>query len=112
MQTAEITEPDFYFTYFHSSWIPNPTQPDGYNRWRYINPEVDRLTMAARRELDRPKRVALYDQIQRIVADDLPVIPLFHEDNVVLMNQDIEGFRITPNARLGGLRDASKRARD
>jgi peptide/nickel transport system substrate-binding protein len=112
MQTAEITEPDFYFTYFHSSWIPTAENPDGYNRWRYINPEVDRLTMLARRELDRAKRVVLYDQIQRIVADDVPVVPLFHEDNVVLINQDVEGYRITPNARLIGLRDASKRIRE
>ena len=42
MQTAEITEPDFYFTYFHSSRIPSRRNPDGYNRWRYRNAEVDR----------------------------------------------------------------------
>ena len=52
---------------------------------------------------------SIYDQIQRIIAEDVPVIPLFHEDNVVLMNQDVQGFTITPNARLVGLRDAWKR---
>lgn len=109
MQTAEITEPDFYFTYFHSSWIPNAKNPDGYNRWRYVNPEIDRLTEAGRRELDRQKRIGIYDQIQRIVADDVPVIPLFHEDNVVLLNQAVEGYEITPNARLVGIAKATKR---
>jgi peptide/nickel transport system substrate-binding protein len=108
MQTAEITEPDFYFTYFHSSWIPSKDNPDGYNRWRYRNPEVDRLTDAGRHELDRDKRKAIYDRIQRIVAEDVPVVPLFHEDNVVLMNVDVQGYTITPNARLIGLRDAFK----
>ncbi|HEX2686623.1 MAG TPA: ABC transporter substrate-binding protein, partial [Kofleriaceae bacterium] len=29
MQTAEITEPDYYYMYFHSSWIPTPANPDG-----------------------------------------------------------------------------------
>jgi len=111
MQTAEITEPDFYFTYFHSSWIPSERNPDGYNRWRYINPEVDRLTAEGRRELDRDKRIAIYDQVQKIIAEDVPVVPLFHEDNVVLTNQDVEGYTITPNARLIGLRDATKRPR-
>lgn len=109
MQTAEITEPDFYFTYFHSSWIPNDKNPDGYNRWRYINPEVDKLTEAGRRELDRTKRIAIYDRVQRIVAEDVPVVPLFHEDNVVLLNQDVDGYTITPNARLIGIATASKR---
>ncbi len=109
MQTAEITEPDFYFTYFHSSWIPSTQNPDGYNRWRYINAEVDKLTEAGRRELDRSKRIEIYDRIQRIVAEDVPIIPLFHEDNVVLMNRTVENYEITPNARLIGIATASKR---
>ncbi|MEO8706383.1 MAG: ABC transporter substrate-binding protein [Kofleriaceae bacterium] len=108
MQTAEITEPDFYFTYFNSSWIPSKENPDGYNRWRYINAEVDQLTDAGRHELDLEKRKAIYDRVQRIVAEDVPVVPLFHEDNVVLMNVDVQGYTITPNARLIGLRDAFK----
>jgi len=108
MQTAEITEPDFYYTYFHSSWIPSAQNPDGYNRWRYRNPEVDRLTEAGRREVDVDKRRALYGEVQRIVALDVPIVPLWHEDNVVLSNVDVQGFTITPNARLIGLRDAWK----
>ncbi len=109
MQTAEITEPDFYFTYFHSSWIPSAANPDGYNRWRYVNPEVDRLTEAGRRELDVAKRKTIYGEVQRIISQDVPVVPLWHEDNVVLSNTDVQGFTITPNARLIGLRDAWKR---
>jgi peptide/nickel transport system substrate-binding protein len=112
MQTAEITEPDFYFTYFHSSWIPSAKNPDGYNRWRYTNPEIDRLTAEGRREGDRAKRIEIYDRVQRIIADEVPIVPLFHEDNVVLSNIDVEGYTITPNARLIGLRDARKRRAD
>ena len=109
MQTADITDPDFYFTYFHSSWIPSAKNPDGYNRWRYTNPEVDRLTEQGRGELDRTRRKAIYDQVQTLVARDLPIIPLWHEDNVVLTNVDVQGYTITPNARLVGLRTAWKR---
>jgi peptide/nickel transport system substrate-binding protein len=109
MQTAEITEPDFYFMYFHSSWIPTPKNPDGFNRWRYRNAEVDRLTKAGREELDRDKRIAIYADVQRQVAEDVPVVPLWHEKNVVLSNVDVQGYRMTPNARLTGLRDVTKR---
>lgn len=110
MQTAEITEPDYHFTYFHSSWIPSSTKPDGYNRWRYINPEVDRLTTDGRHELDLGKRKQIYSAVQKIVANDVPIIPLWHEDNLVLSNTDVKGYRLTPNARLIGLRDAYKLA--
>jgi len=109
MQTTDITEPDFYFMYFHSSWIPTPANPDGFNRWRYRNTEVDRLTTEGREELDREKRIQIYAEVQRLVAEDVPVVPLWHEDNVVLSNIDIQGYTITPNARLIGLRDVTKR---
>jgi len=108
MQSSEITEPDFYYFYFHSSRIPDAKDPDGGNRWRYRNAEVDRLTLAGRNELDRDKRKAIYAQVQRIVAEDLPIIPLWHEDNVALSNVDVQGYTIVPNARFVGLIGASK----
>jgi peptide/nickel transport system substrate-binding protein len=108
MQTAEITDPDFYFMYFHSSWIPTPGNSDGFNRWRYRNAEVDRLTLAGREELDPDARIRIYGQVQRLVAEDVPVVPLWHEDNVVLSNVDVQGYTLTPNARLIGLRDITK----
>jgi peptide/nickel transport system substrate-binding protein len=108
LQSSEITEPDFYYFYFNSSRIPDAKDPDGGNRWRYRNAEVDRLTDEGRRELDRDRRKAIYAQVQKIVATDLPIIPLWHEDNVVLSNVDVQGYTIVPNARFVGLIGASK----
>ena len=108
MQTTDITDPDFYFMYFHSSWIPSEDAKDGFNRWRYRSPLVDRLTLAGRQELDRARRKQIYDQVQRQVAEDVPIVPLWHEDNVVLSNADVRGYTLTPNARLSGLRSVTK----
>jgi peptide/nickel transport system substrate-binding protein len=108
MQTTPITEPDFYFFYFHSERIPDAKDPDGGNRWRYRNADVDRLTAAGRRETDRAKRIEIYAQVQRLVARDLPIVPLWHEDNVVLSNVDVQGYAISPNAGLFGLVTARK----
>jgi peptide/nickel transport system substrate-binding protein len=108
MQSPEITEPDFYFWFFHSSRWPSPRDPDGSNRWRYKSAEIDRLVEAGRSELDATRRRQLYADIQRIIADDLPIIPLWHEDNVVLSNVDVQGYTIVPNARLVGLTQVSK----
>lgn len=109
MQTAELNEPDYYYFYFHSSRIPSPKNPDGGNRWFYRNPEVDRLTEAGRAELDPVKRKALYADVQRMVAEDVPIVALWHEDNIVLANEGVQGYRITPNARLVGLSSTEKR---
>lgn len=109
MQTTQITEPDFYFMYFHSSWIPSAKAPDGFNRWRYRSAEVDRLTAAGREELDRARRIAIYAEVQRLVAEDLPIIPLWHESNITLSNIDVQGYAMTPNARLVGLQNVTKR---
>jgi peptide/nickel transport system substrate-binding protein len=109
MQSAELNEPDYYYFYFHSVRIPDAKNPDGGNRWRYRSREIDRLTEAGRRELDPVKRKAIYAEAQRIVAEDLPIIPLWHEDNLVLSNADVQGYRITPNARIEGLAGTWKR---
>ncbi|WP_019936650.1 ABC transporter substrate-binding protein [Bordetella sp. FB-8] len=46
----------------------------------YVNPKIDALFMAAVRELDDDKRKAIYDQVQQILVDDVPVAWL-HEIN-------------------------------
>jgi peptide/nickel transport system substrate-binding protein len=107
MQTADITEPDFYFMYFNSSWIPAAPKFDGFNRWHYRSAVVDRLTLAGREQVDRDKRRQIYDEVQRQVAQDVPVVPLWHEDNVVLSSAAVHGYTLTPNARLTGLRDVT-----
>jgi peptide/nickel transport system substrate-binding protein len=43
------------------------------------------------------------------VAQDVPVVPLWHEDNLALTNIDLTGYTMTPNARLIGLLNVTKR---
>ena len=56
MQSPEITEPDFHHRFFHSTNWPTDKNPQGSNRWRYKNLELDRLVEAGRVELDPAKR--------------------------------------------------------
>ncbi len=109
MQTTDISDPDFYFTYFHSSRIPSDKDKDAGNRWRYKNLALDALVEQGRAELDPVRRKAIYAEVQAIVARDVPIVPLWHEANVVVSNRDIEGYVILPNARLGGLAAVHKR---
>jgi peptide/nickel transport system substrate-binding protein len=108
MQTSDIGGPDFYHTFFHSSEITSPEHPDGYNRWHYKNAEIDRLTDEGRAELDAGKRAVIYTEVQQIIARDVPIIPMWHEDNVALTGAGVHGYTILPNARLAGLATVTK----
>ena len=94
-----ITEPDIYYNIYNSSEMP----PVGANRNRYINKEIDRLTLLGRITLDQDKRATIYKEVQRIVADELPYIPLWYEDNVVVRQNIVKGYEITPNASFRGV---------
>lgn len=108
MQTSAITEPDYYFAYFHSSRIPTDDSPNLLNRWRYRDARIDELTDTARHTMDRDTRAALYHQVQSILAQDLPIIPLWHEDNIAIMNKSVRGYSLLPSARLAGFVTVSK----
>lgn len=108
MDTAAITEPDYLYTYFHSVRIPNPEQPHAHNRWRFRDARFDELVVAGRATFDRDERLALYGEAQQILARELPVIPLWHADNIAILNVAVSGYEILPSARFAGLVRARK----
>ena len=104
MQIPEIAEPDLYINFFQSGRIPTRENLDaGGNRERYRNPEVDRLITDGRRTLDRDGRKRIYAAIQRILATDVPVISLWHEDNIAALRKNVEGFVMLPTSQLSNL---------
>ena len=75
----------------------------GANRFGYSNPEVDWLLDAARFVADRTLQKAFYGRVQTILLRDLPIVPLWHEDNIVIRRCNVHGYELLPNARLSGL---------
>ncbi|HEV8660566.1 MAG TPA: ABC transporter substrate-binding protein [Thermoanaerobaculia bacterium] len=96
LRRAGISDPDFYYTIFHSASLA----PNGQNRGYYVNPRVDQLITEGRSTFDRAKRKTAYDEIQRILADDLPYVSLYHRDNVAIMRKNIDGFQMYPSGFL------------
>jgi peptide/nickel transport system substrate-binding protein len=74
--------------YVCSNIVPAPFT----NGAQYCNRTVDRLFDQATRELSRPKRGALYRQIQEIVARDVPVIPLADGIGPWIYKSEFQGF--------------------
>lgn len=107
-QIPEILEPNVYDRFFHSAAVPSASAPDrGANRFRYRSAEADRLIEAGRATTDRAARRAAYAALQRRLAEDLPCIPLWHEDHVSIVAARVEGAfasrtgRFEPLASLG-----------
>jgi peptide/nickel transport system substrate-binding protein len=96
LRRSGISDPDFYYTIFHSKSLA----PNGQNRGYYVNPKVDQLIEQGRATFDRTKRKAIYDELQRILADELPYISLYHRDNVAIMRSNVDGFVMYPNGFL------------
>jgi peptide/nickel transport system substrate-binding protein len=109
MQIPEISEPELYTNFFASQRIPTRENLDaGGNKVRYRRPELDKLLEAGRRELDRPRRKLIYGEVQRLLARDLPVISLWHEDNVAAMRKGVSGYEILPTGQFTNLKQTSK----
>jgi peptide/nickel transport system substrate-binding protein len=100
-----IADPDIYHYAFHSGEIP----PEGANRGGYRNPEVDRLVTEGRREPSHEERKAIYGKVQRILARDLPVFPLWINRNILVRDRRLSGFVITPDEDYTSVKEMTLR---
>jgi peptide/nickel transport system substrate-binding protein len=75
---SEVIEPHVLSWFFASDRIPGPGQV-GLNRWRFRDKQVDDALETGRRSLDREQRKSAYKLLQQRLADQLPVVPLWHE---------------------------------
>ncbi len=83
----------------HSEEIPSAQNGwSGQNYPGYRNPDMDKALDAAERELDAAKRRGLFADIQRIHADDLPVLPLFFRVDPFVIPKPLKG--VVPTGHL------------
>ncbi len=83
--------------------------PNGGNRGRYSNPEVDALLADAEATPDRDRRRQDYIQVQKILARDLPSIPLWYPNNELVHNRRLENLELSPSGQFDFLRGATLR---
>ena len=67
----------------------------GQNYTGFRNAEMDGLIDRIEVELDRPKRKALWARLQRLYAEELPVIPLYWRANAYVLPKWLTGLRPT-----------------
>ncbi|SER39978.1 ABC transporter substrate-binding protein [Salipaludibacillus aurantiacus] len=80
-------DPDYFFgNLLHSDAIP------GGNRSFYGNDEVDSLLNQAKNSVDEDERAELYREVQEIVHEDAPMIPLVHSIPVLAGSERVKNY--------------------
>ena len=64
----------------------------GQNVHSYANAEVDEMLLRARQSSDSAERLELYKEVQEIMMEELPCIPLFFKTNNMLYNSNLKNF--------------------
>jgi peptide/nickel transport system substrate-binding protein len=91
------------FSIYSATRLP----PHGNNRGHYLNPEVDRLLNDAAIQSDQQVRRADYIQVQRILANDVPTIPLWYFDTVLVHSRRIGNIQATASGDYSFLTTAT-----
>ena len=71
----------------------------------YANPELDQLLDLAGGSLERRRRAELYARAQRIMMEDLPILPLFEARYFTLFNRRVQDHA-TPDGPFGNFAGA------
>ena len=80
--------------------------PKGANRGHYSNTKVDALLAAAGAMTDEAARRQNYLAVQQILAEDVPVIPLWSPNNEIVHSTRIIGLHPSVDGSFAFLRDA------
>jgi peptide/nickel transport system substrate-binding protein len=89
--TTDIIDPDELVNF--------SVAPSGgtYAFWtNYQNPQVDEWTKEGEREFEVSKRQALYSSIQKQVATDVPLAPLYYSPFPYAYSDKVQGFQVYP----------------
>jgi len=65
-----------------------------FNYPKYSNPQVDKLLAQARTVPDQTMRMALYQQCQQIIADDLPQVFLYANAGYQLNSRKVQNYTV------------------
>lgn len=103
LRELALREPEEAFLHFHSSrgMLGAGGQVAGYNYGGYASAKYDRVAEEMLDEQDRDKRLGLLHELQRILATDLPQIPLY-SPHIVHLYRDgrFAGWRPEPGLGL------------
>ena len=93
MKWVGVKDPDIYRIAFHSE----NQAPKGRNRSFYNNKKLDDLLEKGLKERDPLNRKLIYNKIQKLISNDIIVIPLWHDMEISVVKNNIENYDIRAN---------------
>jgi len=81
------------------------------NVFKYSNPELDKLLIAARQSTDMAARKRMYDEAQKLLACQGPIVTLAYGTLFSAVRDDVQGFAPLPTRSLRTLRDTTVSAK-
>ncbi|HNJ58451.1 MAG TPA: hypothetical protein PLH33_05385 [Chitinophagaceae bacterium] len=87
---ADYPDEENYFAVFYSK---NPAPP---NYTRFNNKTYDKLYEQALQETNDSARLNLYKALDNIIKEELPIIPIWYDMIIHLVNNNVQNF--TPNS--------------
>ena len=74
-----------------STFLDLLTSPSGYNDGKYSSAVVDDLMTLAKTADDTQ---TIYSKVEQVIADEVPIIPIYHYAGVYMMDSDVGGWPI------------------
>lgn len=80
-------EENFLSLFYSKNWCPA-----GFNYTHYQNPQFDKMYEKAQAELNDSLRFNLYREMDKLLIEDAPVVPLYYDQVVRLVHNNIQGL--------------------
>jgi peptide/nickel transport system substrate-binding protein len=90
---ADYPDPNNFLNLFYGKIVPKTMEEAAYmNSFRYINPKYDEMFEKALATTNEAERNKLYYQLEQIVIDDAPLLPIYYSVNRRLIQPYVKNF--------------------
>jgi len=96
---------DQLYGFYHLGWFPDYPDPDdylapfylkgGFYGNNYSKPEVNKLIAKEEKEINQKKRLPIFKKIQKIAADDVPMLPMWQAKQQAAVRDNVHGVTKT-----------------
>ncbi len=110
LTVPDLSDPWGLSFWFGSASIPTPSNPGaGGNRWRFRSGALDATLEAGARSIGADARAPHYRLAQQILAEELPIVPLWHADVVFVASRRYENLTPRGDGQLDFLLGLTRR---
>lgn len=81
---------------FLSLYYSGNFAPEGPNYTHYKNEQFDQLYLESFKVNDEKERAKLYEQMDYLMMESAPIVPLFYDQTSIFLNKNVKGFTMSP----------------